>query len=194
MRYILLLFIFLVHFTYAQDNPSIKIIRPSATTVSSPKQFIVGITCKNCIVKVNESAVNVYSTGTFAYEAILDSGVTKFTVVSTNPKGKTDRKEVVFNYSKPAPPLPVSIAEIATIQTLPEGNLLLKPGDKIQFKVKALPGRKVTTFGNTVLYEQPTSQTNGMPGIYQGAYVIKAEDNFSAQRFDINMQTPDLLP
>jgi N-acetylmuramoyl-L-alanine amidase len=85
----------------------------------------------------------------------------------------------------------VKILGIESIQTFPEGNLVLMPGDKIRFKVKALPGADVVTINNTTLYEIPAAQAKGMTGIYQGEYVIKATDNFSATKIPVTITGED---
>ncbi|MCY7292093.1 MAG: hypothetical protein LH615_07915, partial [Ferruginibacter sp.] len=65
------------------------------------------------------------------------------------------------------------------------------PGDKIQFKVKAFPGANVQAFNNTILYEMPISQTKGMAGIYQGEYMVKPTDNFSALKIPVTITGAD---
>lgn len=189
----LILLLLVAKIGFGQDNPVIKLVSPAkeANNVNSSKQFIVGATCKGCFITINDEQIKVFTTGSFGYEAALDTGLTKYTIISTNAKGKKTIKEVTYNYTKPKPPLPVTTPEIATVNTLPEGNLVLKAGDKILFKVKALPGSSISTFNNTILYELPLSQTGGMAGMYQGEYLVKESDNFTAQPFTITMLTKD---
>ncbi len=165
----------------AQDsgNPFIKLTDPlkEIINVSAPKQFIVGSTCKSCVLSINAIPVKVYPTGAFAYELNLSEGENLFEIMALS-ENSSSVKKLVFNYTIPKPAEPVKELGIERIQTFPENDLVLMAGDKIRFKVKAFPGSAVSTFNGTKLYELPVSQTNGMPGIYQGEYEVKQTDNF----------------
>jgi len=177
----------------AQDNPFIKLVNPlkENTSVTSSRQFIIGSTCKTCTVAINDIPAKVWNTGAIAYEVNLAPGDTTFKITSTNPAGKASSKTIGFIYSIAKPAEPVKTLAIESIQTFPEGNLILMPGDKIQFKVKALPGADVVTINNTKLYEMPAAQAKGMAGIYQGEYVVKATDNFSAMKIPVTITGED---
>ena len=161
-------------------KPFIKLTEPlrETTNVTYARQFIVGSTCKDCNLLINRERVKVYPTGAFAYELNLVEGDTAFTMVAISTDGKTVSKRLHYTYTAPKPAEPVKSFGIESIQTFPEGNLLLQAGDKIQFKVKAFTGCNITLQDNTALYELPVSQTKGMPGIYQGTYLVKATDTF----------------
>jgi N-acetylmuramoyl-L-alanine amidase len=75
------------------------------------------------------------------------------------------------------------VLDIASIETFPEGNLMLQPGDKIKFKVKALTGCKVIAGKNMPLYEMPVA----MPGIYQGEYTVKETDSFLVNKMPVTI-------
>lgn len=174
----------------AAQSPTIRFTSPSKETVnvSSPKQFIVGLTCKDCSVTVNNEPVRVYSTGTFGYEAKLAEGTNVYKVESRS-SGKTLTKTITYNYTKPAAEIESPAGTIEYVRTVPEGNMALKPGDVVRFKVKAEPGADVRTFNNTPLYEQPRAQANGIGGIYQGQYIVQPGDSFPAQQFPIVLRT-----
>ncbi|MBC7627003.1 hypothetical protein, partial [Ferruginibacter sp.] len=179
---------------YAQsENPFIRLVNPTKAnnTVTVSRQFIIGSTCKTCTVKINDMPVKVYATGAIAYELNLRAGDTAFNIIASNTAGKTIAKTISFSYAITKPAEPVNTLSIESIQTFPEGNLVLVPGDKIQFKIKALPASNVTTINNTVLYEMSLAQTKGMAGIYQGEYIIKASDNFSAMKIPITLTGSD---
>ena len=178
---------------YAQENPFIKLVEltKEKNTVTAARQFIIGSTCKTCSLKINEVPVKVYSTGAFAYEVNLKSGDTNFVITASNAAGKIVNRNIGFAFTVPKPAESVKALGIESIQTFPEGNLILIPGDKIQFKVKALPGANVQAFNNTALYEMPISQTKGMAGIYQGEYVVKSTDNFSAIKIPVTITGED---
>jgi len=155
--------------------------------VSSSQQFIVGSTCTSCTLMVNGEKIKVYPTGAFAYELKLAEGDNPFTVVAISEAGKSVSKALHFIYDIPKPAEPVKSFGIESITTFPEGDLILMPGDKIQFKVKAFPGRNVNVMTNTPLYELPVSETKGMPGIYQGVYEVKATDSFATFRMPVTI-------
>jgi N-acetylmuramoyl-L-alanine amidase len=178
---------------HAQDNPFIRLVEltKEKNTVTSARQFIIGSTCKTCLLTINDNAVRVYSTGAFAFELNLKPGDTSFLITATNAAGKTATKTMGFSYTPPKPAEPVKTLGIESIQTFPNGNLLLMAGDKIQFKVKAFPASNVSTINGTVLYEMPTSATKGMAGIYQGEYIVKATDSFSSKKLAITIVGKD---
>ena len=180
-------------FATAQETPFIKLVNPTKpnNNVTTPRQFIIGSTCKTCTININTIPVKVYSTGAMAFEINLKEGDSSFVITATNATGKINTKIINFSYTIPKPAEPVKTLGIETIQTYPEGNLILMPGDKIQFRVKALPTVNVQAFSNTTLYEIPVSQTKGMAGIYQGEYIVKTTDNFSALKIPITITSAD---
>lgn len=183
-------FSFCCFFSQAQE-PALKISQPEEEdiTVSSPKQFIVGKTCKDCIIKINDSIVKVFSTGVFARQLQLTEGKNNYTVISISPSGKQKSKTIRFTYFKTQPETSISDTMIAYVQTFPEGDLMLRTGDEIRFKVKALPLCIATLSNGTPLYELPDSITNGIKGIYQGMYRVHDTDRFVAQPFRVRLTT-----
>ncbi len=179
--------------TFAQETPFIKLVNPTKVNnnVTTARQFIIGSTCKTCTININTTPVKVYSTGAMAFELNLKEGDSSFVITATNTAGKTNTKTVNFSYTIPKPAEPVKTLGIENIQTYPEGNLTLMAGDKIQFKVKALPAANVQAFNNTTLYEMPVSQTKGMAGIYQGEYIVKPTDNFSTLKIPVTITGAD---
>ncbi|MFN0083241.1 MAG: N-acetylmuramoyl-L-alanine amidase [Ferruginibacter sp.] len=193
-KYLLLQVSFLSYvFCFTQEAPFIKLVNPTklTNTVSTSRQFIIGSTCRTCTININAVPVRVYSTGALAYELNLKEGDSSFVMIASNSAGKSVTKTVRFSYSIPKPTEPIKALGIENIQTFPEGNLILMPGDKIQFKVKAFPGANVQVFNNTNLYEIPVAQTEGMVGIYQGEYIVKATDNFSAIKIPVTITGAD---
>ena len=169
------------------EGPFIKLVNGTReqNKVSSARQFIVGSTCKTCTLTINEAPVRVYNTGGFAFEINMLGADSLFAIIATAPNNKTVSKKITFSYAPPKPTEAVKTLDIESIQTIPEGNLLLMPGDKIQFKVKALPGATVTAFKNMPLYEMPASAVGGMKGIYQGEYTVLATDSFKSIKVPI---------
>ena len=177
-----------VLFSQADNTPFVRLTNPSKITnvVKSSRQFIVGATCKNCALTINGRKVPVYPTGAFAYELNLMPGDSVITILSENG-GKSLTKKINYNYAPPKPAEPVATLAIESIRTIPEGNLILMPGDEIQFRVKALTNCLVKLSPQTVLYELPLSQTNGMPGIYQGVYKVKEADSFMVKKMVVTI-------
>jgi N-acetylmuramoyl-L-alanine amidase len=170
------------------EKPFVKLVMPFNTVnkVYTAKQFIIGSTCKTCTVSINDKPVKVYPTGAFAMEIILLPGDSSFTIKATGDVAPVTKK-IQYAYTVPKPAVPVKTFDIESIKTFPEGNLLLQAGDKIAFKVKALPGCAVKTVNGTVLTEMPLTKTQTMPGIYQGEYIVQPTDSFSAEKFAVTI-------
>ena len=187
--FLLLLIIFsTTAFSQTNDQPFIKLVNPSklSNTVFSSRQFIIGSTCKNCKLTINEQPVKVYATGAFALELNLTSGDSSFAIKSEG-RLKVITKKIDYSYILPRPADTVKTLDIESITTYPEGDLLLQPGDKIKIKVKSLPGMSVRAFRDIVLYEMPVGQTNGMPGIYQAEYIVKPTDSFLVTKIPVTV-------
>jgi N-acetylmuramoyl-L-alanine amidase len=188
--FIAIAFFMVTSHTFSQANtaPFIRLTNPykTALVVKSSRQFIIGATCKTCTLTINNTPVKVYPTGAFAYELNLVPGDSVFTILAAEGK-KSLTKKITYTFTPPLPPEPVKTLSIESIKTLPEGDLVLMPGDKIQFRVKAITQCIVKTINNTVLYELPVSQTNGMSGIYQGEYIIRESDSFMVKKMPVNI-------
>ena len=183
-----LLLLLITHFCFSQttDKPFIRLVEPAKEVVNTKtaRQFLIGSTCKTCNLTVNGKPVKVYATGAFAYELNLKPGDTTFNLVAFAAPDKSANKKIDFIYTLPSPPDTVKVLGIASIETFPEGNLFVLPGDKIKFKVKALPGCTVTANNTIPLYEM---LNNKMPGVYQGEYTIKASDSFLVSKLPVTI-------
>ncbi len=171
-----------------KDNPVVNLIAPFKTenAVQSSRQFIIGNTCKSCSIAINDKPAKVYSTGAFALEINLKPGDTSFIIKSEN-NGKSATKKINYSYVLPKPAEPVKTLSVESIQIYPEGDLVLWPGDRIKFKVKALPNCVVKTIGGTALNEMPIASTKGMAGIYQGEYVVQPDDSFFLMKMPVSI-------
>lgn len=191
----LIIFISLFSFSgsiFAQfsETAFIKLTDPvnDQTSVSASRQFIVGSTCTTCKLTINSVSVKVYPTGAFAYELNLSEGENVFELIAVSGKLTPVNKKISYSYAIPKPAEPVKELGIERIQIFPEGDLVLMAGDQIQFKVKALPGANVTTINGTKLFELPVSLTGGMPGIYQGVYIVKQTDSFYSIKIPVTIR------
>lgn len=178
----------------AQNNetPFIKLVNGTKeeNIVTAGRQFIVGSTCKTCSLTINDQPVKVYNSGGFAYEVNVEAVDTSFEMKAIAGK-KSVTKNVSYSYRLPKPAEPLKTFDIESIETLPEGNLVLRAGDKIRFRVKALPGSAVTVFKNISLYEIPLGNGNNMPGIYRGEYIVQPTDSFSAFKIPVTLTSKD---
>lgn len=175
-------------FSFAQntDRPFVRLTEPRKTQISvnSARQFVIGSTCKTCSVTINGEEVNVYPTGAFAYELNLKSGDTEVNVIAFTAPDKSANRKLSYTYTIPPPPEPVKTLDIASVETFPEGNLFVMPGDRIKIKVKALAGCTVMANGNIPLFEMPDTD---MPGIYQGEYIVKETDSFLVTHLSVTV-------
>ena len=174
----LLLATMLVLQARAQEKNFLRLTQPAkqSNAVTSTRQFLVGSTCKGCSIFVNGEPEKVYPTGAFAVEVELEEGNNPFVIKSVSPAGDSIFKTISFVYNVPETPKPVSTVNIAYIQTFPEGNLTVAPGDLIRIRVKAIPGATVTVGNNFQLTELPLGGGQNMPGIYQGTYAVQCND------------------
>jgi N-acetylmuramoyl-L-alanine amidase len=164
--------------SFGQQRAFIRLNEPvdASNVVSSSRHFIVGSTCRGCELTVNSKKVKVYPTGGFAIELNLIPGDTTFLLSAYSGSGKAFLKNLYYKYTPLPPPSPDSTFSIESINTYPDGNLQLMPGDRISIRIKALPGCKATWLNGQPLYEMPVNETNNMPGIYQGTYVVQKDD------------------
>jgi len=135
---ILIISFFVLAKTYSQttDKPFIKLVEPlkENLNVRTARHFLIGSTCKTCELSINGKPVKVYPTGAFAYELNLKPGDSSFNILAFTTPDKTVSKKISFSYSLPSPPDTVTTLDIASIETIPEGNLFVQAGDKIKFK------------------------------------------------------------
>ncbi|HOZ77769.1 MAG TPA: N-acetylmuramoyl-L-alanine amidase [Ferruginibacter sp.] len=188
--YLLILTVFIHSALLAQEEatPFVKLINPfkASNPVSASRQFIIGSTCKNCTVSINDKPAKVYSTGAFAFELNLKPGDSSF-IIKANVAAKAVSKTINYSYTPPKPAGATKTLDIDVVQTFPEGDLVLQPGDPIQFKVKAFPNCTVKTINGTVLHEMPVTGTKGIAGIYQGTYIVRPEDSFFVKKFPVSV-------
>jgi len=189
------LFTLFTLYSYSQKNNDafIKLTEPLTENnpIAQSQKFIIGSTCKSCSLSINGQAVKVYPTGAFAYELNLLPGSSSFEIIALSTSGKKAIKKINYNLTFPSPEKPTTAIAIEKIQTFPEGNLWLMPGDIISFKVKAKTGCSVFAAGNTLLNEMPDSVTKGLKGIYQGTYVVKSSDTFINKKLPITLISSD---
>ena len=192
MKYFCLLLVCLLSiscFCQVDNKPFIHLQEPARgkIVVKNSRQFIVGSTCKTCSLTLNGQPVKVYPTGAFAYELNLKTGDSAVNLIALSAPDLVVNKKLQYSYIPAKSADTVKSLEIADIETFPEGNLFVEPGDLIKIRVKSLTGCAVTANGNIPLYELPAGSANGMPGIYQGEYLVKGTDSFLVSKFRISV-------
>jgi len=167
------------------EKPFIRLVSPLKENNSSrtSRQFISGSTCKSCQLTINGTSVKVYPTGGFAHAVDLQPGNNTVEIMASGAGGRVSKK-LLYQYALPSPPDTVKTLDIAQIETFPEGNLIVQPGDKIRFRVKALTGCIVMVNNKEPLYEMPAQP---MPGIYQGEYTVNAADSFLNSKIPVSI-------
>jgi N-acetylmuramoyl-L-alanine amidase len=172
---------------YAQQ-PFIRLVQPLRTAVSVgvSQQYISGSTCVGCAVSVQGKLVKVYPTGAFVAALKLNYGDTAITIEASKD-GKSVQRVIQYSFPKPSSPQPVQGLAITSIQITPEEDVVLAPGDEVQFRVKALPRSRVWVDGRIELRELPLTAKQQMPGIYEGRYRITANDTIQKQKWMIRL-------
>lgn len=145
-------------------------------TVTVSKQYIAGLTCKTCTVTMNGTTIKVWPTGAFAVEVNLLLGDTSFLLQAVNEKGAKESQRIFYNYRLPEKEKSLTTNTVAYWRIEPQGDLLVKPGDKLKMTAKALPSAVVQLENGTKFTELLVKDSTGVKGIYQLEYVVKPND------------------
>ncbi|GGK61877.1 N-acetylmuramoyl-L-alanine amidase [Rufibacter glacialis] len=89
--------------------------------------------------------------------------------------------------TKPITPAAVDSLQVEYVRTQPDAELWLQPGDRLQVRVKARTGLKVSLWNQHPLQELPAAQNKGQAGLYVGNYVIQPGDKLA------NLNVPVLV-
>ena len=167
----------MIGYTNAQ-SVFLKLVSPAKTqnSVTASRQFIKGTTCKECRLTINDAEVKVWGTGAFAAEVNLSVGDTVFQIVAVDPKGFKVTQKLFYNYQLPAKEKEVTTSNVEYWRIEPQGDLLLKAGDRLKMTIKTLPGSVVKLENGFELTEVPVKDSTGIRGIYRGEYVVKEKD------------------
>lgn len=170
----------------------LKMHQPVKTEINttSARQYLVGRTCPNCKVSLNNDTIHVYPTGVFALKRDLQPGHTALTLTVTDPAGKQNARTIHYYFNPPPPVRPTNTFRIEYATITPKGDLQMSPGDTLRIKVKAFPGCHATWINKTLLREIPAAQRNGIAGFYEGSYVIKPTDSLQNEKLNIFLIDP----
>ncbi|RXK60622.1 N-acetylmuramoyl-L-alanine amidase [Lacibacter luteus] len=178
MRLLTILSLFILQTATAQQV-FLRVSTPTKNqnTVTAAKQYIAGLTCKTCTVTMNGNEIKVWPTGAFAVELKLQLGDTSFLLQAVNEKGAKETQRIFYKYQLPEKEKALTTNTVAYWRIDPQGDLLLKPGDKLKMTAKALPGAVVQLENGTKFIELPVKDSNGVKGVYQLEYVVKPNDD-----------------
>ena len=139
---ILLFFLFfsLDSLSTSAQKVFLRIVSPAKNEVktNSSKQFITGVTCKECSVTVNNTIVKVWPTGAFAFQVDLKMGDTSFQLIAADSKGFKTTQTVLYSYQLPVKEKEITANTVEYWRMEPQGDLILKPGDVLKMTLKNL--------------------------------------------------------
>ncbi len=167
----------MIGYTNAQ-SVFLKLVSPAKTqnSVTASRQFITGTTCKECSLTINNAEVKVWGTGAFAAEVNVSIGDTAFQITAVDPKGFKVTQKLFYNYQLAAKEKEVTTSNVEYWRIEPQGDLLLKAGDRLKMTIKTLPGSLVKLENGFELMEVPVKDSTGIRGIYKAEYVVKEKD------------------
>lgn len=178
MRLLLILSLFIFQSATAQQV-FLRLNTPAKnqSTVTTAKQYIAGVTCKTCTVTINSTSIKVWPTGAFAVEVNLLLGDTSFLLQAVNEKGAKETQRIFYSYRLPEKEKSLTTNTVTYWRIEPQGDLLVKPGDRLKMTAKALSGAVVQLENGTKFTELPIKDSNSVKGIYQLEYIVKPNDD-----------------
>jgi N-acetylmuramoyl-L-alanine amidase len=155
---------------------------------SSARQYFSGRTCENCKVLLNNDSVHVYPNGVFALKRDLKPGKTTMVLSSTDSSGKFVSRTYHFYYNPPPPVRATPSFRIDYVNISPKTNATLSAGDTLRVRMKGYPGAQASWFNGTPIPELPAAQTSGIPGFYQGYYVLTEADSMLDGKINVYLK------
>lgn len=177
------LFLF-VSVLLAQNN-YVKVIVPEQdTTISNFSGYrLSASTLPGSKVFINDQEYKVYQSGAFCGLLKLVPGDNNFLIKSISAKGEVAEKKIYIKYKPTEKFLPPSELKIVSVD-MPSQDIMLMPGDLLEFKVKATAKCKVLVNDENYLTEVIENGVN--TGIYQGYITVKNKFNDVIKIIDTN--------
>lgn len=168
----------------------LKMVQPLRTEIntSSARQYISGRTCTGCKVLLNNDSIHVYPNGVFALKRDLKPGKTTLVLSSTDSAGKFVSRTYRYYYNPPPPLRVTPTFRIDYVTISPKTNTTLSTGDTLRVRMKGYPGGQATWFNGTPIRELPAEQTSGIPGFYQGYYVLTEADSMLDGKINVYLK------
>ena len=153
-------------------------------TVTDSMQYITGKVNPTDVVTINNTAVKVYKTGAFVFNAACKLGTNTFNIKVVNTKNKTIKNSVVFNYTLAPLPPPITLLSQSKINIEPGVNANLNIGDNIIFTITTLANTLITLPNGVTI---PINENENNPQNYKLIYTIKTTDtNWLKNKFNLN--------
>ena len=168
----------------------LKMVQPLRTEIntSSARQYVSGRTCAGCKVLLNNDSIHVYPNGVFALKRDLKPGKTTLVLSSTDSSGKFVSRTYRYYYNPPPPLRVTPTFRIDYVTISPKSNATLSAGDTLRVRMKGYPGGQATWFNGTPIRELPAEQTSGIPGFYQGYYVLTEADSMLDGKINVYLK------
>ncbi|MEJ8817500.1 N-acetylmuramoyl-L-alanine amidase [Lacibacter sp. H407] len=179
MRTLIFFLAFILSTALSAQKVFLRLATPTKNqnTVTTSRQFITGVTCVGCSITMNGEEMWVWPTGAFAFELNLSLGDSSFQLIATNDKGEKLTQKLFYTYQRPAKEKEVTTNTVEYWRIEPQGDLLLKPGDRLRMTVKTIPDAVLKLQNGQEFKEVPVKDSNGVRGIYKTEYVVKENDD-----------------
>ncbi|MCB9260716.1 MAG: N-acetylmuramoyl-L-alanine amidase [Ignavibacteriales bacterium] len=166
------------NFIYGQKNyVSIVVPEEKETTTTLSRYRLAANTLPNSSVEINGEKLKVYPSGAFVDLMKLQMGENKFEIESINNGEKVTETFIIIREDDKVISTDEDVIVIEDEMMLPDKDLWLDYGDILEVRIKGTPNAKVTFMDGIQMTELPTSQTDGVRGIYTGIYKINKEEN-----------------
>lgn len=167
----------------------ILIVHPAEKqTLAGPEEWVLGsVSDPKALFTINGATVSVYRTGAFLAWLPVQPGTFTFRASMQSADGTTavlDRNVVVNVPPAPLPPKPVQIDKDSIS---PRFDVELRPGDWLIARFKGTPGRKARMRLHKAW--QPMRELNPALGIYEGAYLVRAEDETEPRPLEFRLDS-----
>lgn len=173
------------------QTPSLLITQPDKTDIYTPDQtnYIAGSTCANCTLTINGKPVNVYPTGSFAWELTMSSPDTTLLLHVVSRSGASFRKTLRYHQIQKVPGTIYPDFGRLDFKCYPSGANWLRPGDQLQFQVIAPITASVDISNRIPLFRQSISTDS--TAVFQGMYTVTASDAWIEHPMFATITLPD---
>ncbi|HEX9006584.1 MAG TPA: N-acetylmuramoyl-L-alanine amidase [Bacteroidota bacterium] len=159
-------------------SPGIRLIVPEQDTSIAfwPLYRLSASATPGCSVTLNGTAQKVYPSGAFAGALQLAVGENRYTLVATDPSGRTATKEFLVIRRPPPQSTPPDSLTIDPVMMEPHADLWLAAGDLLEVQCKGTPGCRVSCLEGIPLHEVAPADAGGLRGVYRGSYRVGPGD------------------
>lgn len=142
---------------------------------------------------INGKEVKVFSSGVFVGGVPVTGDITKVHVAVFGSKGDSISRDLIAIKPVPPKPTPHDTLVIEENSMEPSQDLWLMPGEAVEVRFKGSPGWESSfsipdVESGIAMRELPVTETNGVPGIYAGRYVIKPGDQVTEAQIKFKLR------